>query len=227
MPARLCLALDSRDEREIERLADATAEHVDVLKIGLTAFNAFGPELVARLAQVRPVFLDLKLHDIPAQVAGAVAAVRDTGATYATVHAFGGRSMLEAAVQAAGTMTLLAVTVLTSLDDSDLASLGLEDSAEKTVLRLAGLALASNVPGLVCSPKEVASLRQRYGPVPDGPVLVVPGIRPTGSASDDQRRTLGPAEAARAGASLLVVGRPITAAADPGAAAAAIKAEIT
>ena len=238
MTARICLALDSRDEREIERWADATAEHVDVLKVGLTAFTAYGPSLVKRLAAVRPVFLDLKLHDIPAQVGGAIVSATDTGASFTTVHAFGGRAMLEAAAQAASPeMTVLAVTVLTSLDESDLTSIGVNDAADKSVLRLADLALASGIPGLVCSPREVASIRKRHGARPNGPVLVVPGIRPPrgrldeiarvdGSAGDDQRRTLGPAEASRAGADILVVGRPITAAPDPAEAARKIKEEL-
>ena len=227
MAAKLCLALDSRNEKTAERLADVTAEHVDILKIGLTTFTAFGPRVVERLAGVRPVFLDLKLHDIPAQVAGAVEAVAATGASFATVHASGGQAMLESAAEASpDSLTLLAVTVLTSLDDADLAAIGSADAADKAVLRLADLALRSGVPGLVCSPKEVGDLRTRYGARPDGPVLVVPGIRPRESAADDQRRTLTPGEAARAGADILVVGRPITGASDPAAAARAIKEEI-
>jgi orotidine-5'-phosphate decarboxylase len=223
----LCLALDSRDENEILRLAEATGEHVDVLKVGLTAFNSRGPDLVRRLLEVRPVFLDLKLHDIPAQVAGAVAAIAGLGVSYTTVHAFGGRAMLAAAADAAPEdLTVLAVTVLTSLDDADLWGYGIVDDAEKTVLRLADLALSCNVPGLVCSPREVRGIRERYGPMPDGPLLVVPGIRPGSADADDQRRTLGPGEAARAGADILVVGRPITGAPDPAAAARAVKEEI-
>jgi orotidine-5'-phosphate decarboxylase len=225
--ARLCLALDSRDEKEIVRLAEATAEHVDVIKIGLTAFNSQGAGLVRRLLEMRPVFLDLKLHDIPAQVSGAIAAVGDIGATYTTVHAFGGPAMLTAAVEAAPEdLTILAVTVLTSLDDGDLSGFGIADDAEKTVLRLADLALSCGIPGLVCSPREVGGIRERYGPAPDGPLLMVPGIRPADDDAGDQRRTLGPSEAARAGADILVVGRPITAASDPAAAARSIKEEI-
>lgn len=229
MTTKLCLALDSRDENEIARLAETTLEHVDVFKIGLTAFVALGAGIVERVASMRPVFLDLKLHDIPAQVAGAVAAVRDNGAVYATVHASGGREMLSAAAKATGEdLTLLAVTVLTSLGDEDLADLGIADGADKSVVRLAELALSSGVPGLVCSPREVASLRTRFGAASEGgPVLVVPGIRPASAGSDDQRRTLGPAEAAAAGADLIVVGRPITASEDPAIAARDIKRELT
>jgi orotidine-5'-phosphate decarboxylase len=227
MPPLIALALDSRDEREIERLAERTAQHVDVLKVGLTAFTAFGPDLVSRLALLRPVFLDLKLHDIPAQVAGAVESVAGTGASYVTVHSFGGRAMLEAAASVApAELTILAVTVLTSLDDDDLASFAIDDPVEKTVVRLAELTLGANVPGLVCSPREVAALRDRFGPRPDGPLLVVPGIRPSGGKAHDQRRTLGPAEAAAAGADILVVGRPITEASDPADAARRIREEI-
>lgn len=227
MIPQLCLALDSRDEREIERLAQQTAEHVDLLKIGLTAFTTFGPHLVRRLADVRPVFLDLKLHDIPAQVGGAIEAVGATGATYATVHTFGGRAMLEAAAASAPRgVTLLAVTVLTSLDEPDLSSFGISEPPDKTVLRLADLALGAGVPGLVCSPREVVALRERYGNRRQGPLLVVPGVRPAGSGSDDQRRTLTPGEAVAAGADILVVGRPITTAMDPADAAGRIREEM-
>jgi orotidine-5'-phosphate decarboxylase len=173
------------------------------------------------------VFLDLKLHDIPAQVAGAVEAVAGMGVAYTTVHAFGGRAMLEAAAETAPEgLQVLAVTVLTSLDDGDLAGFGIAEDAEKTVLRLADLALSCGVSGLVCSPREVEGVRERHGAPPEGPLLVVPGIRPSGSDDGDQRRTSGAREAARAGADILVVGRPITRSSDPATAARTIKEEI-
>lgn len=223
----LCVALDSADRERITRLAAATRSHADVYKIGLTAFTALGPSIVHELIPHHPVFLDLKLHDIPVQVEGATAAARATGASYVTVHATGGSDMIKAAVAAADRMTVLAVTVLTSLDDCDLEKIGSRDSATDAVARLAGLALDAGAPGLVCSPHEVAALRERFGARSQGgPLLVVPGVRPPGSEPGDQRRVLGPREAVASGADVVVVGRPITAAADPGAAARAIREEL-
>ena len=217
----ICVALDSSDPVELTRLADEVHGSVGALKVGLTAFTAAGPELVRSLTARHPVFLDLKLHDIPAQVAGAISSIGSLGVSWTTVHAQGGSEMLKAAADAAPQdLVVLAVTVLTSLDDSELERTGLAGPAEAAVLRLAELALASGIQGLVCSPLEVAAVRERFGPRSEGgPFLVVPGIRPTGSDVGDQRRTLGPREALDAGADLLVVGRPITAAADPAAAA--------
>ena len=236
MHGPLCIALDGRDRARIEHLATVTAPHVGMYKVGLTTFTALGQEFVESLVQNRPVFLDLKLHDIPAQVEGAVRAVADLGVELTTVHAAGGRAMLEAAVAAAETrVNIVAVTVLTSLDDDDLAEVGLEGGARSAVLRLARLALECGVDGLVCSPLEVAALRSEFGPRDDGgPLLVVPGIRPlVGDAAsakaadrvvahDDQRRTMTPEQAMEAGADIIVVGRPITHALDPGSAAATI-----
>ena len=175
------------------------------------------------------MFLDLKFHDIPAQVGGSIASVRDLGVTYTTVHAAGGEDMLRAAAEASGDdLTVLAVTVLTSLAESDLRSLGIAASPAEQVLRLAELALKAGVRGLVCSPLEVAAVRERFGPSAEGgPLLVVPGIRPAGSSPDDQKRTLGPREALDAGADLLVIGRPITAAPDPARVARDLVAEMS
>ena len=220
----ICVALDSGDAEAIATLVE---RHVGLYKVGLTTFVAHGRALVETLARRRPVFLDLKLHDIPTQVAGAVRAATDTGASYLTVHASGGPAMVEAAVEAAGdALVVLAVTVLTSLDDDALAAVGLAGTARDAVLRLAELAVAAGAPGLVCSPHEVAAIRSRFGARAEGgPLLVVPGIRPAGR-DDDQRRTLGPAEALAAGADVLVIGRPITAAPDPAAAARSILASV-
>lgn len=220
---RICVALDSPNPSDVVALARELEGEVGMVKVGLTAFTAAGPSLVAEIGP-RRVFLDLKLHDIPAQVAGAIEQVRRLGVALTTVHAAGGRKMLIAAAEASGPdLKVVAVTVLTSLNDSDLAELGISGTAGEAVLRLAETALSSGVDGLVCSPLEVASIRQRFGSRAEGgPYLVVPGIRPAGSETHDQQRTLTPAEALAAGADLLVVGRPITGASDPKAAARAL-----
>ena len=223
----ICVALDMPDETQLRAFARTIAPHVGVLKVGLTAFVMNGSDLVAELAASAPVFLDLKLHDIPVQVEGAMRSVAKSGASYTTVHASGGRDMLKAAVDAADGVTVLAVTVLTSLDAEALRSMGYDTTPETTVLRLAEIALDAGVTGLVCSPQEVSAVRARFGPRDTGgPLLVVPGIRTTDAASDDQRRTLPPAAAIEAGADIIVIGRPITAASDPVGAAQAIAKEI-
>ena len=221
------MALDFDDPGRCLQIAAATA-FAGAHKIGLTAFTSGGPDLVRDMTALSPVFLDLKLHDIPAQVAGAVASARELEVAYMTVHATGGEDMLRAAAEAAeGNLMVLAVTVLTSLSPEDLASVGVVDRPADQVLRLTELALNSGVKGLVCSPLEVPSVRARFGSSADGgPFLVVPGIRPAGSNTDDQKRTLGPREAVDAGADLIVVGRPITAAPDPARAAREIIAEV-
>jgi orotidine-5'-phosphate decarboxylase len=224
----ICVALDFDDPARVREIAAATSDHVGVFKIGLTAYASGGPALVRELAAQHPVFLDLKFHDIPAQVGGAVRAVAATGALYTTVHASGGPAMVAAAVEAAGhSLTVLAVTVLTSLDDGALDSIGMNGPAADAVLRLAGLALAAGADGLVCSPQEVARLRAEFGARTDGgPLLVVPGIRAHGEAHGDQRRTMSATEALAAGADVIVVGRPITAASDPADAARRLREQV-
>jgi orotidine-5'-phosphate decarboxylase len=171
------------------------------------------------------VFLDLKLHDIPNTVAGAVRSLAPLRPAWLTIHAAGGAAMIAAAREAAeksggaDRMKILAVTVLTSIDAATLSDTGVSGGPVQQVLRLARLAVAAGADGLVCSPREVAPLRAALG---EGPALVVPGVRPAGSAADDQARTATPEEMAAAGADFVVVGRPITKAADPAAAAAAI-----
>jgi orotidine-5'-phosphate decarboxylase len=224
---RLAVAFDSGPEECRELLVTVQGD-IDVAKIGLTLFAGSGPGIVREVVSQVPVFLDLKLHDIPAQVAGAATQAASLGVAYLTVHAGGGGEMVAEAVKAVeavdpGGTRILAVTVLTSLDDEDLGAMGIADGPEKQVLRLAELALGAGAHGLVCSPLEVAVLRDRIG---DDPILVVPGIRPQGATAGDQKRTLTPAEAAGAGADVIVVGRPITAAADPRRAAARIRAEL-
>ena len=228
--ARRCgviAALDTAEAAQALRWADAVMPPCGMVKLGLEFFLANGPDGVRALAG-RPVFLDLKLHDIPNTVAGAVRSVLPLRPHLLTLHAAGGTAMLRAAraaAEAAGEARpkLLAVTVLTSLDAAALRETGVADAPAAQVLRLARLALAAGADGLVCAPTEVALLRAELGPAP---LLVVPGIRPAGGAADDQARTLTPRAAAEAGADWLVVGRPITQAADPRAAAAAIVAGI-
>jgi orotidine-5'-phosphate decarboxylase len=218
----LCVALDELDPAANEAMADRLTGVVGMLKLGVTGFAAGGPDLVRSLVRSAPVFLDLKLHDIPAQVEGAVRNVARLGAAYTNVHAAGGARMVKAAVAGGGDeVDVLAVTVLTSLDDPDLAAVGLAGPSETAVLRLAGAS------GLVCSAREVAAIRASFGPREDGgPVLVVPGIRPQGTEKEDQQRIDTPAAALEAGADHIVVGRPITTAPDPVAAAKRIVDEI-
>jgi orotidine-5'-phosphate decarboxylase len=223
----ICCAIDRPDLAGALDLVRALADSVGWVKLGLEFFTANGPAGVAAVAATGvPLFLDLKLHDIPNTVAGAVRAVTRLPVDLLTLHASGGRAMLEAAVRArdaAGRrLRLLGVTVLTSLDARDLEELGIARTPADQVLALAEIALEAGVDGLVCSPREVAALRRRFG---SSPLLVVPGIRP-GGGDDDQKRTLDPRCARELGADLLVIGRPITAAADPRAAAGAILASL-
>jgi orotidine-5'-phosphate decarboxylase len=228
--ARLCVALDGTDREWITRTAHSLAPEVDWLKIGLEAFVGHGPSLVRAVADHGPdVFLDLKLHDIPATVRRAAANAAASGANMVTVHASGGRGMLVAAVEGAGEsrtrlpMLVVAVTVLTSLDTSDLDDLGIAGPAPDTVLRWSAMARACGVDGVVASPREAAAIRRECG---DDFLIVTPGVRPTWHGRDDQRRTMTPAEAVRSGADVLVVGRPITRADAPVKAARRIAAEM-
>jgi orotidine-5'-phosphate decarboxylase len=229
---RIAVALDAADRERILQLARLVAPEAGVLKVGLEAFCAHGPSLVTEVAALAPVFLDLKLHDIPNTVGGAAAAAARTGASILNVHACGGREMMRVsgerardAAAAAGLAPprVIAVTILTSLDASALAEVGIEGTPRTAALRLAVLAKESGLDGVVCSPEEVVAIRAACGP---GFLLVVPGIRPAGSAAADQKRIATPGSAARAGADLLVIGRPITGAADPAAAAREIAREI-
>ncbi|MCP4330406.1 MAG: orotidine-5'-phosphate decarboxylase [Alphaproteobacteria bacterium] len=227
--ARIFCAIDTADAVRAVELADALSDVVGGLKLGLEFFAARGPAGVAAIAERRlPLFLDLKLHDIPHTVAAAVRACLPIEPFLLTIHAGGGPAMIaaaaEAAREAAGTRPrIIAVTVLTSLSDDDLDRVGQSRPALDQVRRLAALAQESGADGVVCSPRETAALRQDCG---EDFVLVVPGIRPPGAAAGDQKRVTTPAEALGAGASYLVIGRPITAAPDPAAAARAIIAGI-
>ena len=214
------VAIDTRGLQRATELAQALRGSVGGVKLGLEFFCANGPEGVARIAEIGiPLFLDLKLHDIPNTVAGAMRSLAPVRPAIVTVHAAGGRAMLEAAKAAAGQNTkVVAVTVLTSLDQTDLRSIGVDDAPHDQVRRLAVLARDSGLDGIVCSGAEVKAAHSGWT---DG-FFVVPGVRPEGSAVGDQKRVVTPGAAVADGASILVIGRPITEAADPAAAARAI-----
>lgn len=225
---RLCVALDFGSRAEVLAAARRFGARAGWLKVGLEAFVAEGPAIVSEVAATGArVFLDLKLHDIPTTVARAVAAACRSGAAMVNVHALGGREMLLAAVDAVkasgADVRLVAVTLLTSLDARALADLPVAGHLEGIVRRLASLAKECGADGVVCSARELAVVRGCCGP---GFRTVVPGIRPAGRDAGDQKRTATPAEALAAGADVLVVGRPLTAAADPDAALEALIAEI-
>ena len=226
-PAIFC-ALDRPDLDGALALGRSLADVVGGLKVGLEFVTANGPGGVRRVVDLGlPVFLDVKFHDIPNTVAGAVRAAGTLGVAMLTLHVAGGPAMLRAAVEAARAQEpcprLIGVTVLTSLDDADLAMLGIPDKVSAQVLRLAEVAWDNGLDGIVCAPPEVAPLRSRFE---RDFQLVVPGIRPSGSVVGDQKRAKTPADAVAAGADVLVIGRPITEAHDPRTAAEAIDAEI-
>jgi orotidine-5'-phosphate decarboxylase len=227
---RLAFPLDGADLDDAARWIDRLAPHVGVMKVGLELFVAAGPDAVKRVhAGGAACFLDLKLHDIPATMAGAASRAAALGVRYLTVHASAGPEALRAVARAVdGSDTrVLAVTVLTSLDEAALASMGLFAADDPAVIatRLARIAIDAGAGGLVCSPHEVARLRQ-YSPIAEPIEIVVPGIRPAGADVGDQKRVATPEAAIAAGADVLVVGRPIRGAADPIAAARAILAAI-
>jgi len=221
----IAVALDAPDAATAARWAGAVDLHVAVVKVGLELFCRAGPEVVAtvRGATGAGLFLDLKLHDIPATVAGAARSLAPLRPRYLTVHAAGGATMVRAAVDALPDVAIAAVTVLTSLGAQDLAAVGLEGPPPEVVRRLAALAVAAGARAVVCSPHEVAAVRAEVGP---GVTLITPGVRPAGASAQDQARVATPRQARDAGADLLVIGRPITAAVDPGAAAAQIAASL-
>ncbi|MGH8907923.1 MAG: orotidine-5'-phosphate decarboxylase [Egibacteraceae bacterium] len=218
----LIAALDTADFTRLEQLAAALGPHVGHLKIGLEAFTAHGPAAVAAAEWHAPVFLDLKLHDIPNTTAGAAAAAARLGVAMLTVHASGGPAMIAAAANAAPDVVILGVTVLTSLDNLVLSALG-QPPVEQQVPRLATLALEAGARGIVCAPTDIAAVRAAVGP---DALLVVPGIRPHDADHGDQARVATGRAAIEAGADLLVVGRALTAGPDPAAAARALLAEI-
>ena len=224
-PAPIAVALDAPDLETAARWAALVTPHVSTVKVGLELYLRYGPEVVASIrgASGVKIFLDLKLHDIPVTVTGAARAVARLRPELLTVHAAGGPEVIRAAVEGAPVTTIAAVTVLTSLNQAALERIGMLGPMSDAVRRLAVLAVEAGARGLVCSPQEVAAVRAEVGP---DITLITPGVRPVGSSVHDQARTATPEEALRAGANLLVIGRPITGAPDPGAAAAAIAAPL-
>jgi orotidine-5'-phosphate decarboxylase len=213
------VALDVPAKERAMHLLDELDNRPPFAKVGLQLFTRYGPGLIEAVAyRGCKVFLDLKLHDIPNTVGHAVESLAHWPVEMLTVHALGGSAMIEAAREARDRtnpgMKIIAVTVLTSLDHERMGEVGMKGEPEKEARRLAKVALNAGADGVVCSPLEVPAMRDRFG---DGPLLVVPGIRPAGFDAGDQKRILTPGEAARAGASHLVVGRPIIEAADPSA----------
>jgi orotidine-5'-phosphate decarboxylase len=230
-PGRLIIALDVSTAAEARKLVGAVGEAAVFYKVGKQLFTAEGPQVVRDLtAAGKKVFLDLKYHDIPNTVAGAVGEAAKLGVDMLTVHASGGGKMLCAAVEAAKArpgMAVLAVTVLTSLGDDDLDKIGIRGHVLDQVMRLAAIALTDGCHGLVASAREARQLRDEFCPIHgDDFLLVTPGVRPRGADTGDQARVVTPAEAIAAGASHIVVGRPITGASDPAAAFREIVAEI-
>jgi len=230
--ARLVVALDTADRAQAVDLARRLHHVAGVMKVGLEAFTTFGPGFVGELIDGGArVFLDLKLHDIPNTVERAAASCARLGVSMLNVHAAGGPAMLRAALAGAEAGTpagkrrpeVLAVTVLTSLEDATLALLGVQGSAQEVVVRWARLSQEAGCDGVVCSAREAAVLRATLG---EEFILLTPGIRPAGGEVGDQRRVVTPAQAIAAGATYLVVGRPITAASDPVGAAEGILAEM-
>jgi orotidine-5'-phosphate decarboxylase len=221
---RLIYALDYPDLDAAARGAEALRGAVGCVKVGLELFVRHGLEAVTLGSRANAdVFLDLKLHDIPVTVERAVTSARALGVRFLTVHAAGGETMLRAAADSAGELTIVAVTVLTSLDAGDLSAVGFAERPVTLALRLGELAYGAGVRAFVCSPAEVGALRRSLGPEA---LLITPGVRPRGSAAGDQKRVATPADAIAAGADMLVVGRPIRDAAEPRAAAEAIAASI-
>jgi orotidine-5'-phosphate decarboxylase len=227
MVNRTIVALDLGSAEEAVRLARKLEPHVGAFKVGLGLLYAAGPGVVSALVDVgRPVFADAKLHDIPSQVGAAARRLGRLGVRWITAHVSGGEAMLAAAVEGVretsdGYGGVLGVTVLTSLDTTDLNAIGIATTPGKLVSKMARLAAASGCEGVVCSPKELAVVAS----VEPNLVKVTPGIRPEGTPSKDQRRVMTPAEAIARGADWLVIGRPITEAADPVAVASALAEE--
>jgi len=224
---RLIAALDAPSWRDADVMLDRLGGIPSWIKLGLELFCAEGPAIVSSyVARGLSVMLDLKLHDIPETVARATSRVASLGAGLLTVHAGGGRAMLEAAVRAAhgaGDTRVLAVTVLTSLDDADLVEIGAHGPVGELVRRRAELAIAAGCDGVVASPHEVGAIRAF---APNDFLVVTPGVRPTGSAQGDQKRVMTPKQARVAGADLVVIGRPLRDAQDPASAARAVVAEL-
>lgn len=222
------LALDLPSREEAAHFLDRTGLDIPWVKIGLQLFTRYGPQFVESISyRGTNIFLDVKLHDIPNTVASAIRSLSHLPVKLVTIHSLGGPEMIAAAVQARNQsnpqMKIVAVTVLTSLGREEMKAVGIKGAPEKAVVRLGKMAVEAGADGLVCSPLEVAALRGELG---SKPLLVVPGIRPAGAPKGDQERTMTPGEAAAAGASFIVVGRPILASANPGETYTAIRSEL-
>ncbi|MCX6444421.1 MAG: orotidine-5'-phosphate decarboxylase [Actinobacteria bacterium] len=226
MKAPIVLAIDTNDLQTAQKWIAATQESVSVVKLGLEFFLTFGAEGVRAIRSVTDadIFLDLKLHDIPHTVSGAAKAVSELAPTYLTVHASGGRAMVSAAVAALPSTHVTAVTILTSLSEEDLFEIGYANNALESAVALAKMSVAAGAKAIVCSPLEISAIRSAVG---IGPVIITPGVRPLSEVgSDDQKRTMTPRDAIAAGASLVVIGRPITGAWKDGADAMKLKARL-
>ncbi len=222
-------ALDVADLSSALRIARSVAPHVGGLKVGLEFITALGPDAVREIVALgKPVFADVKFHDIPNTVAGAARAIARLGCKIFNIHVSGGAAMMRAAKEAAAAadpaVKIIGVTILTSMDDAVLTSVGQQTPALAQVVRLAKLAKDSGLDGVVCSAHEIAAVREACGP---DFLIVTPGIRPAGADLADQRRVMTPQEAVRAGSDILVIGRPITAAPDPAKAAAEIATSLS
>jgi orotidine-5'-phosphate decarboxylase len=226
VPAPIAVALDAPTLKQAVSWAEQAGPHVSTVKVGLELYVRHGAEAVRRAREAsggRALFLDLKLHDIPNTVAGAARSVADLAPDFLTVHAGGGAARVRAAAEALPDTRIVAVTVLTSMSEEDLAAVGLAGPAREAALRLAALAVGAGARAIVCSPLEVAAVRREVG---DDVVLITPGVRPAGADAGDQARVATPEQALADGADLLVVGRPITGASDVRAAAAALAASL-
>lgn len=223
---KIIVALDVPDARAADKLLNALGDSVTWIKIGLQLFTAEGPSLVRDIRnRGYKVFLDLKFHDIPNTAFGAVRSAVDLGVDMTTIHLFGGQPMIGTTVEAAkgSPLLVLGVSVLTSFNQEQLTGIGVSNEVGDQVLQLVQLGYDVGLRGVVCSPHEIARLRKQFG---DDLTIVTPGVRPAGSDKGDQQRVMTPSEAIKEGASYLVIGRPITGAADPAAAARKITEEI-
>jgi orotidine-5'-phosphate decarboxylase len=225
LKAPIAVALDAPDLATAKDWAKLVSPFVSTLKIGLETYLRDGKESVQSIQEISDcdLFLDLKLHDIPATVAGACKSVQGLKPKYLTVHASGGREMIKAAAETMPQTLIVAVTILTSIDEKNLLEIGFRNSPSKSVLDLALLAIGAGARAIVCSPQEVSVIRKN---VPKEIVLITPGVRPMGSSANDQQRIATPQEALTGGADLLVIGRPITSSNDVGQAAKLLSEEV-
>ena len=225
MKAPIAVAIDAPDLETAKKWAKEVSPYVSTLKIGLETYLRDGKKSIEQIKEISncDLFLDLKLHDIPATVAGACRSVADLNPKYLTVHASGGSEMINEAAKTLPNTLIVAVTILTSIDENNLLEIGFKNSSKESAVNLAKLAVAAGARAIVCSPQEVAEIRKN---VDSSIVLITPGIRPQGSSSNDQQRIATPQEALLNGANLLVIGRPITGSDNVGEAAKRISEEV-